>query len=470
MRVLLGSLLLAALGLTAGCGHVTGPEKVADWLSDRSDVASVEVLPTADDGDEQVRVHLASGRTDDEVWDFVADFESVAEDADVITDASYDLDVDGFVAYLPSYEPSEGETRTQAHAELVQALWLRDDGRATSMDDGSAVSVETLVTAPARDVAAVVLGLAATGADTGASIRVSSPDGSVAVEWTTRMDFAPDLAAVRALAALQRRYPATTGWVDGIRGESRTGVVFSPDDISLVAVRRRHATLVPAALRGEKAEIGWGVAVSDVVSFLDMTQGAAVRRTWEAVSAVPGAVPVGLATLDGDVGATDLVSLRALRRVILAHPHGLVHDIAYTPRPPRFVGHGRDAVFVVPAESRPDVAAAYESLVGLTGLERFQAYGRWIEVREDVDEAQLRTILTTMLTLAPLGDPRAARPQPEGVAAVTVVVVDPATGDVQQAVVELAPDGTAGHRTVGSQTAPPATVDRIEAVWRDLRR
>lgn len=451
MRRRLLLLLVAAALVTTGCsgaGAGTDAQQVVHWLDERPDVASVQ------ERDGRVVVRLDEGRTDEQVWDFVEDFQAYAGPLDDVGD--YRLDVDGYDAYLAPVVWGEKD-RAETDGALVRALWLRADGRATAVTDGAPYSVSTLVTAPAEDVVGLALDLQQAGVDTDDSIRVASADATMAVQWTTRLDFGADVTTLRHLAALQRRFPHTRGWLSGIAGESEVGVVFSPRDISLDVLRRDHRRLVPW-LTGPRAAIGWGTLLTDPGSLAEATADPGTRAAYADLAAVPGLVP----SASVDALATDLASLRAARRVLAAHPGAGLGSLGYAPVPAPFVGHERDAVFEVAARLPRERWAAYEKVAGLPGVLEVTPHVGRLVLAAGIDDAQVRAALDVVRTLDP-------RPAADDVTTTVLVAAEPRGVRRWLGSTELAGDGTAVRGDAGpDERRDDATLERVEAAWADL--
>lgn len=446
-RALLLLVVVATVLATSACGgSAEGPDarRMVHWLDERPDVASVEKR------DDRVVVRLDEGRSDEQVWDFVDAFQEYADDVDDRGD--YRLDVDGFDAFL-STVPLGGRTRTEAQGDLVRALWFRADGRATRVTDGASVSVSTLVTAPAADVVPLVLDLQEIGVDTGDSIRVQAPDGSMGVQWSTRADFDVDLAVVRSMAALQEDYPGTRGWVNGVAGATRVGVVFSPDDIALDRLRAQSGRLVPWLDRDRDA-LGWGTLVTSPRDLRAQTREPATRAAYAALAEVPGLVPSRYV----DAVATDLDSLRAARRVLRAHPDAGLRSVGYGPVPSTSLGEDRDLVLETTLASPAALVAAQDTVTELPAvLELAPSQGRLV-VAAAIDDGALRTALET---LAGLLDPQAS---------VTVTVAAARTG-FRRVVgsTTIDPEGVAERGdAVRGERRDDALLERIETTWADL--
>lgn len=443
--------LLLLPGLLAGCSGAadgdTDEQQVVHWLDERPDVASVR------EQGEHVVVRLEEGRTDDEVWEFVDDFQEHVAPLHEL--ATYRVDVDGFAAAL-SPVPLGNRARSEAEGDLVRALWFRADGRATAVTDGAAVSVSTLVTAPAADVAALALDLQDLGIDTDDSIRVQSPDGSMGVQWSDRLDFGVDLAALRSMVALQDRFPGIRGWITGVTGATRVGVVFSPGDLSLDRLRQESARLVPWLDRDRDA-LGWGTFVSSPAALREATRDPAVRAAYVALAAVPGLARARYV----DVLATDLASFRAARRVLAAHPRVGLRSIAYAPAPATTLGEDRDPVFETTLDLSPERLASYETVIELPDVLEVVPHTGRLVLAAGIDDDQLRTALDVVRDLAP----------PES--GLTVVLAAARTG-LRRMVgsTELAPDGSAGERGEAARDLPrdDALLDRVEAAWARLDR
>lgn len=449
MRRVLLPLLATALVL-AGCSGTesrTGQEKVVHWLDERPDVASVH------ERGERLVVRLEEGRTDDQVWDFVDAFQAYADDLGDLGDrGSYRLDVDGFDAGLPPTERG-GRSRSEAEGDLVRALWLRADGRATAVTDGAAVSVSTLVTAPAADVAALALDLQSLDVDTGDSIRVQSADSSMGVQWSTRLDFGVDVAALRAMVALQRRFPGTAGWIDGVVGATRVGVVFSPRDISLADLREQAGRLVPWLDR-ERDAIGWGTLITSPRELRSATADPATRAAYVALAAVPGLAPSRYV----DALATDLAGFRAARRVLAAHPRAGLRSLGYAPAPSPHLGQDRDLVVETSTGETPSRLTSYEKVMELPDVVGVVPHAGRLELAAGIDDEQLRSALTVMRELAPREAP------------LTVLLVASRTG-VRRWVgtTELAPDGRVRRgEAADEERLDGDLLQRVETTWTQL--
>lgn len=441
-------LLVAAALVLAGCSGTEGgggdQEKVARWLDDRPDVASVR------ERGEHLVVRLEKGRTDEQVWDFVDDFQAFADD--LRDRGSYRLDVDGFDAYLPPFERGR-RSRSDAEGDLVRALWFRADGRASAVTDGASVSVSTLVTAPADDVAALALDLQSLDVDTDDSIRVQSADGSMGVQWSTRLDFRADVATLRAVVALQRRFPGTRGWIDGVVGATRVGVVFSPGDISLDDLRTQAARLVPWLDRDRDA-IGWGTLVTTPRALPGATKDPATRAAYVALAGVPGLAPARYV----DALATDLAAFRAARRVLAAHPRAGLRSLGYAPVPAAFLGRDRDLVVETSVEETPSRLASYEKVMVLPDVVEVVPHTGRLELAVGIDDEQLRTALTEMREIVPSG------------ATITVSLAASRTG-LRRWVgsTELAADGTVRRdEAADEERLDDDLLQRVETTWTDL--
>ncbi|NHA00749.1 hypothetical protein G5V59_14190 [Nocardioides sp. W3-2-3] len=448
-RVLL--LLLAVALVLSGCSGAesggTDRQKVVHWLDERPDVASVQ-----ERGD-RVVVRLEKGRTDDQVWDFVDDFQAYAED---LSDrGSYRLAVDGFDAYLPPIGRGS-RSRSEAEGDLVRALWFRADGRATAVTDGAAASVSTLVTAPAADVAALALDLQDIGVDTGDSIRVQSADGRTGVQWSTRLDFDVDVAALRAMVALQRRFPRTGGWINGVAGATRVGVVFSPRDISLDDLRQQAARLVPWLDRDRDA-IGWGTLVTSPRGLRDATEDPATRAAYVALAAVPGLAPARYV----DVLATGLAGFRAARRVLAANPRARLRSLGYAPAPSPHLGQDPDLVVETFAGETPRRLASYEKVMEPARRDRGGPPPRPAGgSRPASTTTRLRSALTVMRESAPPG------------ATLTVSLAASRTG-VRRWVgtTALAPDGKVRRGAAADEERlDDDLLQRVETTWTEPGR
>jgi hypothetical protein len=161
------------------------------------------------------------------------------------------MDLDGFHG---KFYPS---TSAKSDADLERALWLREDGRATSSTYGVYGVSGLLVTAPAPKVAAVALGLdaAVPSEDGRRTHRVESADHAVVVEWTDSpsLGFRLDRAATQEFARLQARYPGLTGWIK--TPDLASGVYFAASDLELDAL----LAAPPKAATFGKLELGWGL-------------------------------------------------------------------------------------------------------------------------------------------------------------------------------------------------------------------
>lgn len=458
--VVLGAILLllgGALVITGRSSDSDLPgdvDTVVEWLEDRDHVGWVETT-----NDDSLRtglvVHVAKGADDSEVWDLVDDFQGARTIHNARADIDYTIDVDGFVAHLATHAPSGDEPRAENDGDLVRALWLRADGRAISVGAGDAISTSVRVVAPAPDVAQLALDLDDLGVDTGDSIRVEAPDRSVGIQWTTRLDFGLDTAAVKELVALQERFPGTRGWVEGVAFESSSGIVFSPDDLSLEVLRRDLDRLVPRRTGDRRLSVGWGVLLADHDQFRDQSADAETRRAYVALSRIRGVV----GSSEIDVVVTDLEGFRAARRVLRAHPKAWLDTIGYGPAPSWFLGHDRPLVFETDATPRPRVLAAYEQVIALEEVVQFAPASGRIQVTPGIDDPDLRIVLEQMKALV------------KPTAVINVSVFDVAVGsDGWRGDIELAPEGAA---TLGEQIAPrPSTdalMERIAKLWAATR-
>jgi hypothetical protein len=331
-----------ALGLVAGCSKDPGAASQSrlEWLGGLDGVERAELVKDGDDADadsELILLTLVKRLPQDDVRSLVDKIKREFRGHDEGYNRSIEVDLDGFRG---QFYPSSS---TKSDADLGRALWLREDGRATSSAYGSS---GLLITAPAKVVAAVALGVdaAVPSEDVRRTHRVESADRQVVVEWTDSptLGFRLDRAAAQEFAGLQARYPGLTGWIK--TPELSAGVYFAASDIELDAL----LAAPPKAGKFGKLELGWGLVRAPQTVFAAAFT-PQVRKLVAELAKFPGVTGLQIRDEDGkaepeSVTVKDragyLAAVTTLRRVWDSY-----FRIELIRKPSRYVGRPGAAVF-----------------------------------------------------------------------------------------------------------------------------
>ncbi|MEV5961607.1 hypothetical protein AB0L70_07565 [Kribbella sp. NPDC051952] len=363
------------LGALAGCGKPSGLE----WLRSLDGVQSAEVV------DDRIVLTVVERLADPDLRALVEkikhDFRTYDEDYD----SSIELAVDSHHARIYPSPTTEVDT------DLERALWLRKDGRATSSTYGPSGMV---VTAPASVVGAVALGFDQAVPSPGgrSTHRVESADRQVVVQWVDSpgLGFKLDRVAVGRFAELQRRYPGTTGWVEG--PDRRAGVYFATADISLDAL----LGALPTGQVFGKLELGWGIACAPEADFPKAFT-PRVRTLTAALTKVPGVTRLDIdssgpirVTVNDRAGYLGAISTtRGLETYLL---------IELVRAPSRYIGRAGRSVFRGSNNDKGAKFRLYSAVaanVGVTEVQLGANYGN-LTVGHDITDANLAAALNVM--------------------------------------------------------------------------
>jgi len=380
------------LGLVAGCSKTPSQASMdrLEWLGGLDGVEKAELVTSADD--ELIRITLASRLPDHDVSALVdkvkREFRSHGEDYN----SSIEAAVDG---YHGRFYPSGS---TKRDPDLERALWLRQDGRATSSTYGAS---GLIVTAPAAAVAAVALGFdqVVPSDDARRTHRVESAGREVVVEWTDspRLGFRLDRAATQYFVDLQAKYPHLTGWIEA--PERRAGVYFAATDVELDAA----PALVDADRFGELF-LGWGIVRAPHALFVSALT-PQVRMLVGHLMKIPGVTEL---EVRGDNGKAELASVTVKDRAGYVAAVTTLRKVwdSYLPiqlvrRPSRFIGRQGDAVFRSSAFDKDrefGIHAAVADLTGVTGVQIGPEAAN-LTIAPDITDDQLASALKAMAQL-----------------------------------------------------------------------
>ncbi|WP_353114552.1 hypothetical protein [Microbacterium sp.] len=441
--------------LVSGCTAVEQTEEdPAAWASRQDHVSSAELIPYDDgdgDGDASLSVVLDEGLDDETVHAVVDAFKA---HFDGTTGApSIEVDVDGFRGHV--FPAKVGDD-----PELRRALWLRADGRATSYGDryrSKAVS-HPVVTAPAAVVAQLALDYDDAVPHDGEvryTMSVESADGTAGVQWdsSVSLGFGIDEEAVGSLAALQERYPGTTGWIDTVGTETTGAVHFSSADVTLDAVAAGGLVDPKPFVR---LELGWGPARGDAPTFAGAFSDPAVRAALQAVSAIDGVTELrSEAPGSGRAVSVTVDSVAAFEGVRGYAARSGTHLTVRLLRAPVLFNRFADPVFSVRTDAPPARLDAFRTVVDLPGIRALKLSEKtgYLVVDGDATDRELEATFASLLRL----------PGPYASTVVAVAVPRPYGADAESALGTLA-RGTGAVLTVDDPVHDDL-VARISAAW-----
>lgn len=368
---------LTAVALTA-CSDADEVREAVATIEDVDGVSGVRELTWADDVDSTyLEVTLDDGLSERQVRDTVDDIKTEFDGDRAADPGSLQVVFDGFRAGVyPRHSGIENPD-----PDFERALWLREDGRATGFGPGphfrpddrlSRSGTSPLAIAPAADVFRLALDLEAevsTENEVRRSYAVGSPDGSVRVQWSNYPGTL-DRDDVEQLAALQERYPGTTGWYDD--GKPDAGVHFDDDDLTLAQTVARGPDLLDGLLY---TEVGWGPLRAPTFPELGRT----ARELGPALARLRAMDGVRAVTSDG-VQVEDLATLDAVRRLLPEETVQLVRE------PNDLIGFAPDPVFEIGFWTEPQLIPLWRQVAAIDGVRQINPA---LVIESDISDASL---------------------------------------------------------------------------------
>ncbi|GAB3831696.1 hypothetical protein [Kribbella italica] len=381
-----------AVGLVAGCRSTDPGQERLEWLSGLDGVERAELVKDGDD--DLILLTLVKKLPQDDVKALADKVKWEFRSYDKGYFRSIEVDLDGFHGrFYPS-------ASTKNDPDLARALWLREDGRATASAYGASGLV---ITAPARSVAAVALGVdgAVPSEDGRRTHRVESSDRLVVVEWTNSVNlgFRLDRRATQEFADLQARYAGLTGWIEG--PEHRAGIYFAASDLTLDVL----LAAPPKAEVFGKLELGWGLVRAPHTVFATAFT-PQVRALTAELAKVPGVTSLDIRDDEGEPDPASVTvkdragyvaAVTTLRRLWDSYlPIQLIRE------PSPYVGRTREPVFRTSAYDQDREFRIHAALADLAGLVRVQIgpEAANLTILPDISDPELTAALRAMAQLA----------------------------------------------------------------------